>query len=287
MIDRNARTDEIPTLPKSPGGIGARMKALAVLRRASAKHATGPKPAKSHQPTKDYSRDLAELLDALAIAKTSDDAVETDAAIQLASTKANHLGIDLAVARQNSGSIEWPNSLVEEQIQLGRIGDRDFPSYVELFVTYAAQHGIRTIQDPKHSTLYCYGYAEDIATTVDLYDVTIEQILNRIEADITAGNHHHLDVPPQTYRRSVLAGFNERLRERLREELREYIAESHERQIAHAERETVIVRFMRERTKTFDLVDKPRKTSNINAAAFMSGAHVADALTFGEEQDLA
>lgn len=278
FIDRDSDTAPIPIQPhpvqNAKQSHSLRDKVFALMRTK-----VEPRAATNHQPTKDYSKDLSELLDALAIAKSADDHVEVEAAIQFASTRANHLGIDLAVARQQNGSIKWPNSLIEEKVQLGYVGDRDFPSYVDLFVTYAAQHSIRTVQSPKTATIYCYGYAEDIATTIDLYDATIRSVIDQIEREIGDGKHKALEIPAQTYRRSALSGFIERLRERLRDELRAYVSESSERAFAYSERDTATALFMRERTKGIGLASSPKRTRNINTTAFMSGTRMAETLS--------
>ncbi|HZC72088.1 MAG TPA: DUF2786 domain-containing protein [Jatrophihabitans sp.] len=132
-------------------------------------------------------RTLTKIAALLRQAEGTDNQHEADAFMQAAQRLATAASIDLAVARAHTAEQEKPTVPIQRSIRIGEPGTRGLRTYVELFLAIGRANDVTSDIASNSSTVYCYGFENDIATCEALYASLAVQMVRASDGYIKSG----------------------------------------------------------------------------------------------------
>lgn len=122
-------------------------------------------------------------------AEGTDNEHEADAFMQAAQRLATASSIDLAVARAHTSNQQQRSVPSQKAIHIGTPGTRGLRTYVELFLAISHANDLTCDIARNSSTVYCYGFANDVSTCEALYASLAVQMVRASDSYIKSGAH--------------------------------------------------------------------------------------------------
>jgi hypothetical protein len=132
-------------------------------------------------------RTLTKIAALLRQAEGTDNQHEADAFMQAAQRLATAASIDLAVARTHTAEQVKRTVPIQKSIRIGEPGTRGLRTYVELFLAIGRANDVTCDVASNSSTVYCYGFENDIATCEALYASLAVQMVRASDGYIKSG----------------------------------------------------------------------------------------------------
>jgi hypothetical protein len=134
-----------------------------------------------------HGKPLTRIAALLRQAEGTDNEHEADAFMQAAQRLATAASIDLAVARAHSRRKQARSVPVQKAVPIGEPGTRGLRTYVELFLAVSRANDLTCDIAGNSSTVYCYGFENDIATCEAMYASLAVQMVRASDAYIKSG----------------------------------------------------------------------------------------------------
>jgi len=138
---------------------------------------------------------------------------EAEAFMAAAQRLATTTSIDLAVARQHSAARNAATVPTQRVIAMGEAGTKGLRAYVALFAAIAGANDVKCDVTSNNTTVYAFGFSEDIDTTHTLYASLVVQMVRACDAYLATGDH--LPTPKVTARLNFHLAFASRIGQRL------------------------------------------------------------------------
>lgn len=218
---------------------------------------------------------------------------EAEVAMNIAMKRASKLGIDLAILRHRyknrhgdsasaSDMITEPVSLI---INLGEEGDRSVKDYTSLIGVIVHHFGCKALRISGTNSVQIFGFDSDIDSIIALYNVAVWIMTTSADTAIYKEKaHKSRGINAVTYRKSLYAGFNNRLHERLsemrNEAKMEAEQESSETALALIDRDKDVMAFYHSEIQKMEntRVVKQYNRYRANAEAYQHGSERANSV---------
>jgi hypothetical protein len=122
-------------------------------------------------------------------AEGTDNPHEADACVTRAQKLATLHSIDLAVARAHAAQRSTPTGPQQTTIAIGTAGRRGLRTFVDLFLVIARANNVKIDIARNFTSVYAYGYPEDLATTELLYTHLVTQMVTSCQQYLATGEY--------------------------------------------------------------------------------------------------
>ncbi|UHJ58684.1 DUF2786 domain-containing protein (plasmid) [Mycolicibacterium fortuitum] len=123
-------------------------------------------------------------------AEGTDNRHEADACITRAQTLATLNSIDIAVARAHAVQRRSSVRPQQKSVEIGAAGRRGLRTFVDLFLVVARANNVKIDIARDFTTVYTFGYREDLDVTEILYTSLVTQMVAACETYLASGDYH-------------------------------------------------------------------------------------------------
>lgn len=123
-------------------------------------------------------------------AEGTDNHHEADACITRAQTLATLNSIDIALARAHAVQRRSSAGPQQKSVEIGAAGRRGLRTFVDLFLVVARANNVKIDIARNFTTVYTFGYPEDLDVTELLYTSLVTQMVASCQTYLASGDYH-------------------------------------------------------------------------------------------------
>lgn len=122
-------------------------------------------------------------------AESTDNSHEADAFLAAAQRLATSASVDLAVARAHATAKERRATPVQRLVTIGEVGKKGLRTYAQLFLAIAAANDVQCDITATSTTIFAYGFSDDIDVCEALYSSLLVQMVRASDAYLRSGSY--------------------------------------------------------------------------------------------------